>query len=166
MDNEEFRERGRQMIDYIAKYMETVAERRVTADVEPGYLKKLIPDHAPEKGQDWDSIMSDVETKIMPGVRRSSTEFYKYNICPKLLANVSYTCWLFCVGDSLAAPSLPRLLSLGKLFPVHPGRHAVRWHRLHRILLGIEPSLYGTGDDRARLVRQDARAARRVPLVH
>lgn len=69
MDTKEFRQRGREMIDYIAEYMESVGERRVTPDVEPGYLRDLIPSKAPYEGEGWPEIMADVETKIMPGVR-------------------------------------------------------------------------------------------------
>jgi aromatic-L-amino-acid decarboxylase len=69
MDSTEFRQRGREMVDYIAEYMESVGERRVTPDVEPGYLRDLIPKKAPHEGEGWADIMSDVETKIMPGVR-------------------------------------------------------------------------------------------------
>ena len=42
--------------------------RRVTPDVEPGYLQHLIPNEAPVNGEDWDQVMRDVEEKIMPGV--------------------------------------------------------------------------------------------------
>lgn len=68
MDTKEFRQRGREMVDYIAEYMESVGERRVTPDVEPGYLRDLIPKNAPHQGEKWEEIMSDVESKIMPGV--------------------------------------------------------------------------------------------------
>ena len=68
MDGKEIRQRGREMVDYIAEYMETVGERRVTPGVEPGYLRDLIPGEAPTKGEKWESIMGDIESKIMPGV--------------------------------------------------------------------------------------------------
>ena len=47
---------------------QNIKERRVTPDVQPGYLRKLLPEEAPESGEKWESIMEDVETKIMPGV--------------------------------------------------------------------------------------------------
>lgn len=72
MDCKEFRQRGREMVDYIAEYMETVGERRVTPGVEPGYLRDLIPREAPHHGETWDNIMNDVEEKIMPGVSSST----------------------------------------------------------------------------------------------
>lgn len=76
MDSSEFRQRGREMVDYIAEYMESVGDRRVTPDVEPGYLRDLIPKKAPQEGEGWADIMSDVETKIMPGVRKETLFFW------------------------------------------------------------------------------------------
>ena len=68
MNSEEFRQRGKEMIDYIADYLDTIEERRVTPAIEPGYLRKLVPEEAPQKPEPWDDIMKDVEDKIMPGV--------------------------------------------------------------------------------------------------
>ena len=68
MDAEEFRKRGREMVDYIADYMTNIRSRHVTPDVEPGYLRQLLPEVAPNKGEDWTDIMADVERAIMPGV--------------------------------------------------------------------------------------------------
>ena len=41
---------------------------RVTPDVEPGFLRNLLPKEAPLKGEKWDDIFKDFETKILPGV--------------------------------------------------------------------------------------------------
>jgi len=68
MDSQEFRVHGKKMIDFVAKYLDTIGERRVTPNVEPGYLKNLIPLQAPEKGEKFDKIMEDIEPKIMPGM--------------------------------------------------------------------------------------------------
>ena len=56
------------MVDYVANYMDTIEERRVTPAIEPGYLRSLVPSEAPEKPEQWEDIMKDVEDKIMPGV--------------------------------------------------------------------------------------------------
>jgi histidine decarboxylase len=63
---------GKEMVDYIADYLENIRDRRVFPDVSPGYLRPLIPDTAPEEGEPWEKIFSDVERVIMPGV---STDF-------------------------------------------------------------------------------------------
>lgn len=68
MDAETFRVRGKQMVDYIANYLETIDERRVLPEVQPGYLRDMLPNRAPTRPEDWSAIMSDVEHAIMPGV--------------------------------------------------------------------------------------------------
>lgn len=68
MDSKEFRKRGTEMVEYICEYLETLEKRRVTPSVEPGYLRALIPDEAPNNPEAWETIMEDVESKIMPGV--------------------------------------------------------------------------------------------------
>jgi hypothetical protein len=70
MDTEEFRVRGKEMVDYICDYMDGLSSRRVTPNVEPGYLRELIPSQAPQHPENWDTIMTDVDTKIMPGVSK------------------------------------------------------------------------------------------------
>ena len=69
MDAAEFRRRGREMVDYVADYLETISSRRVLPEVKPGYLSSLLPERAPVKPQSWTSIMDDVDRAIMPGVR-------------------------------------------------------------------------------------------------
>lgn len=59
---------GKEMVDYIANYLDTVRERRVFPAVSPGYMKDLVPSEAPTKGENWESIIADVERVIMPGV--------------------------------------------------------------------------------------------------
>ena len=68
MDGPEFRHRGREMVDYIVDYMENIRERRVTPNIEPGYLQELIPKEPPQKPEEWEDVMKDVEEKIMVGV--------------------------------------------------------------------------------------------------
>ncbi|KAK6819670.1 hypothetical protein PG987_016153 [Apiospora arundinis] len=68
MDSKEFREAAISSIDQIVKYYDTIEERKVVSDVEPGYLRKLLPDHAPEDGEAWSDIQKDIEDKIVPGL--------------------------------------------------------------------------------------------------
>lgn len=49
MTPEQFRQYGHQLIDLIADYRQTVGERPVMAQVEPGYLKAALPGQAPSK---------------------------------------------------------------------------------------------------------------------
>ena len=52
----------------VANYYDTIEDRRVVSNVEPGYLKKLLPSGPPEDGESWADIQKDIETKIMPGL--------------------------------------------------------------------------------------------------
>jgi hypothetical protein len=93
MDAEEFRKRGKEMVDYICDYMETLGDRRVTPLCEPGYLKSLIPGEAPHKPEEWEKIMEDVESKIMPGVTHwQHPRFHAYfpsgNSYPSILGDM------------------------------------------------------------------------------
>ena len=76
MDVNEFRIYGKEMIDYICEFMSKIKERRVTPDVEPGYLKPMLPAEPPSEPEAWEDIMKDVESKIMPGVCNKFTFFF------------------------------------------------------------------------------------------
>uniref|UniRef100_A0A4X2L388 Aromatic-L-amino-acid decarboxylase n=1 Tax=Vombatus ursinus TaxID=29139 RepID=A0A4X2L388_VOMUR len=68
MNAAEFRKIGKEMVDYVADYMEGVHKRQVYPDVDPGYLRPLIPDSAPQEPETFEDIMKDVEKIIMPGI--------------------------------------------------------------------------------------------------
>nr|XP_046917669.1 aromatic-L-amino-acid decarboxylase-like [Dermatophagoides farinae] len=107
MNTEEFRRRGKEMVDYIADYMETIHKRRVTPNVEPGYLKDFLPESAPIQGETWDHIMDDFEKLIMPGVTHwQHPRFHAYfpagNSYPSILADM-ISDGIGCVGFSWAA---------------------------------------------------------------
>lgn len=58
------------MIDFIADYLENIRERDVFPRVQPGFLVSALPDDAPQEGEAFEDIFKDVESLIMPGVRR------------------------------------------------------------------------------------------------
>lgn len=104
MDTEEFRVRGKEMIEYICKYKETIKERRVMPSVAPGYLRELLPSEAPQKPDNWDDVMNDVETKIMPGITHwQHPRFHAYfpaGTCyPAILGNMLCDA-INCLGSS------------------------------------------------------------------
>lgn len=68
MDEQEFRERGYEMVDYLGKYLESLSERLVTPDVIPGYLIKSLPALPPKTGETVGKIMDDFEQLILPGL--------------------------------------------------------------------------------------------------
>lgn len=67
MNVDEFEKYGSEMVQYIARYMRTLSQRRVTPDVSPGFLRELLPKQAPVQGEHFRDVMNDVEKIIMPG---------------------------------------------------------------------------------------------------
>ena len=67
MTPDEFREFGHRLIDWIADYRQTVGERPVFSQAQPGDVKsKLGP--APETPESFDAIMADLDQVIMPAM--------------------------------------------------------------------------------------------------
>lgn len=104
MDVEEFRTRGKEMVDYICSYMANLGNQRVTPDLEPGFLKRMLPAEAPQEAEDWDDIMKDVDQKIMPGITHwQHPRFHAYfpsgNSYPSILADMLSDA-IGCIGFS------------------------------------------------------------------
>ena len=104
----------------------------MTPDVEPGYLREILPRDAPFHGENWNDIFKDFETKIMPGITHwQHPKFHAYfpagNSYPSILGDM-LSSGLGIVGFSWAAsPScteletivldwLGRMINLPKLF--------------------------------------------------
>ena len=56
------------LIVSVVSYYDTIQDRRVVSNVEPGYLKKLLPSGPPEEGEPWADIQEDIESKIIQGL--------------------------------------------------------------------------------------------------
>ncbi|MCW0483440.1 pyridoxal-dependent decarboxylase [Gaoshiqia sediminis] len=75
----QFREEGKKLIDWIADYYEQVENYPVLSTVQPGDIRKQLPPQAPEKGEPFDAMMSDVNKLIMPGITHwQSPNFFAY----------------------------------------------------------------------------------------
>ncbi|XP_050413559.2 aromatic-L-amino-acid decarboxylase [Patella vulgata] len=107
MQSNEFRKRGKELVDYIADYMDTLHRRRVTPEVEPGYLAELLPKEAPKKPEEFNDIMKDVDRAIMPGITHwQHPNFHAYfpagNSYPSILGDMLSNA-IGCIGFSWAA---------------------------------------------------------------
>ncbi|RMB94360.1 hypothetical protein DUI87_29170 [Hirundo rustica rustica] len=80
MEPEEYRQRGKEMVDYICQYLSNVRERRVTPDVQPGYMRAQLPDSAPMDPDSWDNIFGDIEKIIMPGASSPACTELEMNV--------------------------------------------------------------------------------------
>jgi aromatic-L-amino-acid decarboxylase len=79
MTPDEFRRRGREIIDWIADYLERVEEYPVLAQVKPGEIRSMLPEHPPATGEDFDQVVADLDEVIMPGITHwQSPGFFAY----------------------------------------------------------------------------------------
>ncbi|KAK6940596.1 Pyridoxal phosphate-dependent decarboxylase [Dillenia turbinata] len=79
MDAEQLRESAHKMVDFIADYYKSIEKFPVLSQVEPGYLRKLLPDSAPYHPEPLQDILNDVATTILPGVTHwQSPNYFAY----------------------------------------------------------------------------------------
>lgn len=68
MTPDQFREHGRQVVDWIADYLERVESLPVRSQVAPGDVRAALPAHPPEQGEDFAAVLADLDRIIVPGV--------------------------------------------------------------------------------------------------
>src|SRR5512141_2809183 len=68
MPADDFRRHGYQVVDWIADYFERLETLPVLSQAEPHWLRNKLPDEAPAGGEDFESILGDVDTLILPAV--------------------------------------------------------------------------------------------------
>ena len=72
--------KGKEVVDFISEYLNTIRSRRTFPDVQPGYMNKLVPEKAPEEPEKWEDIFQDVERVILPGVSQSLSPLHYHFI--------------------------------------------------------------------------------------
>lgn len=120
------------MVDYIADYLENIRDRRVFPNVQPGYMRNLLPESAPVEGEEWDKIFPDIERVIMPGITHwQSPHMHAYfpalnsgaSLLGDMLADAinclgfTWVCFSFCI--------LKRLILHNSFTARHHLRHAL-----------------------------------------
>ncbi|MGI8531886.1 MAG: pyridoxal-dependent decarboxylase [Geodermatophilaceae bacterium] len=68
MTSSEFREYGRQVVDWIADYLDTIESRPVRSQAVPGQIAATLPAHPPERGEPFESVLADLNAVVLPGV--------------------------------------------------------------------------------------------------
>lgn len=68
MTPDEFRRHGYAMIDWLAGYMERVGDLPVQSRVEPGWIRRMLPERAPEEPEDFEAIAADLDRIVLPGL--------------------------------------------------------------------------------------------------
>jgi aromatic-L-amino-acid decarboxylase len=79
MNNDEFRQYGHQVVDWIADYLKDIRDYPVLSDAKPGALVDRLPATAPERGEPMDAILEDFERSILPGITHwNHPRFFAY----------------------------------------------------------------------------------------
>lgn len=79
LDPEELRRQGHMIVDFIADYYLNIEKYPVLSQVEPGYLRKLLPQCAPYDPEPVETILRDVQSHIIRGITHwQSPNFFAY----------------------------------------------------------------------------------------
>src|SRR4051812_30500980 len=65
---EEFREQLHELADWIADFREHLEGLRVAPNDKPGAIREQLPKSAPEQGESFEKILTDVDKIIVPGM--------------------------------------------------------------------------------------------------
>lgn len=80
-EGQDFVTAGSVLLNWIVKYRtEMISSLPVVSRVEPNYLVKALPSHAPVLPESWISIFADLKRLIVPGLTHweSSAKFFAY----------------------------------------------------------------------------------------
>ena len=79
MSPDEFRHWGKEVVEWIASYMERVDTLPVLSQVAPGDIRAKLPSSPPEQGESFDKILQDVDDIVMPGITHwQSPNFFAF----------------------------------------------------------------------------------------
>ena len=82
MSINEFKKNGYEAIDWIADYYNNIESFPVLSQVEPGELRKNLPQDPPQVGEKFNNILEDMNDKIIPGITHwQSPNFFAYFPC-------------------------------------------------------------------------------------
>ena len=79
MSPEEFRRYGYAVIDWIADYQKRVETLPVLSRVKPGEVRAMLPLQPPDQGEDFETILADIDRVVMPGMTHwNHPRFFAY----------------------------------------------------------------------------------------
>jgi aromatic-L-amino-acid decarboxylase len=136
MTPEEFRRHGRQVVDWIADYYESIESMPVLSQSKPGQTRASLPAHPPEDGETFEAILADVGDIILPGV----THWQSPNFFAFFPANAS--------GPAILGELLSAGLGVqGMLWATSPACTELETHMLDWLveMLGLPEKFLSTG---------------------
>lgn len=79
MNPDEFRKYGKAVIDWIADYYENIESYPVLSQAKPGQIRSSLPQNPPEKGEDFETLLRDMNQFIIPGITHwQSPNFFAF----------------------------------------------------------------------------------------
>jgi aromatic-L-amino-acid decarboxylase len=74
-----FREDGAAALEWAAQYLERVGDLPVLAQVEPGDIRRRLPESPPERGEAFADVLRDLDEILLPGITHwQSPRFFAY----------------------------------------------------------------------------------------
>lgn len=136
----DFRTQGHALVDWIAGYLDGVEQHPVRSQVEPGDVRRQLPEHPPEVGEDFaehfEQVLADVDRIVVPGLTHwQHPSFFAY-----FPSNTS--------GPSILGELLSAGLGVqGMLWATSPACTEVETHMLDWLLdlLGLPETFRSTG---------------------
>ena len=68
MQPDEFRRHAHQLADWMADYFRDVGRLPVTPEVEPGDIRRQIPEAAPDEGEPFERVFQEFRDLVLPGM--------------------------------------------------------------------------------------------------
>ena len=65
---DEFRRHGHEVVEWVARYLETVEALPVQTSVEPGWVRAQLPASPPEVPEDFGAVLADLDRVIVPAL--------------------------------------------------------------------------------------------------
>lgn len=155
MTPNEFRRYGRAVVDWIASYYEQVESLPVLAQVQPGQIRASLPAEPPLQGEAFETILSDVEDLILPGI----THWQSPNFFAFFPANAS--------GPAILGELLSAGLGVqGMLWATSPACTELETHMLDWLvdMLGL-PNKFRSGGTGGGVIQDSASSATLCALL-
>ncbi|MFW6090738.1 MAG: pyridoxal-dependent decarboxylase [Actinomycetota bacterium] len=155
MTSAEFRRYGREVVDWIADYMERVETLPVLSRARPGEIREKLPPHPPEHPETFDAMLADVDEVILPGL----THWQSPNWFAYFPANAS--------GPSILGELLSAGLGVqGMLWSTSPACTELETHVLDWLLelLGL-PERFRSGGAGGGVIQDSASSATLCALL-
>jgi len=79
MTPEQFRQYGKQVVDWVADYYEQIESLPVLSKVAPGDIRRQLPISPPKHGESFDQLLHDMDAIILQGVTHwQSPNFFAF----------------------------------------------------------------------------------------